>query len=161
MKLFTNLLILSFIFQAAIYSQSFNTDLKTLSQNADAIITGEVVAINSYWGKDKSMIYTDVTLKVNEYIKGDNSQASIIVRHPGGEIDGIGELYSHMPTFENEEEVLLFAKKDAGSDKYIVYDGENGKIQIIEDRITGEKITALNMKISVLKAQIKNYLRVK
>jgi len=161
MKLFANLLLLSLICQVAIYSQSIKTDIKTLSQNADAIVTGEVVAINSNWGKDKSTIYTDVTLKVDEYIKGNNSQESIIVRCPGGEVDGVGELYSHMPSFTANEEVLLFVKKGTSDMEYSVLDGEEGKIQIAEDRITGEKTTALNMKISVLKAQIKSYVQVK
>jgi hypothetical protein len=61
-----------------------------------------------------------------------------------------------MPTFKEKEEVLLFVKKDLTDEKYRVYDGENGKIQIIKNEVTGEKITTLNKKVSDIKALIKS-----
>jgi hypothetical protein len=115
------------------------------------------MAINSVWGKDKSKIYTDVTLAINERIKGGKQGGSIVVRHLGGEVDGVGELYSHMPTFSEKEEVLLFIKEVADS-RYEVLNGEEGKIQIITDETSGVKTTAMNKSLKSFKTQIKNYL---
>ena len=157
MKLFIINISLLFLFHSIVSSQSFKTDLKTMSKNADAIVAAEVTAINSVWGKDKSRIYTDVTLAINERIKGDKQGGSIVVRHLGGEVDGVGELYSHMPKFSEKEEVLLFVKEAADS-RYEVLNGEEGKIQIITNETSGVKTTAMNKSLKSFKTQIKNYL---
>ena len=80
------------------------------------------------------------------------------VKYPGGEVGEIGETYSHMPRFEDKEDVLVFLKKDEKSADYKVYNGENGKISVINDFKTGEKVTTSNVQINSLKAQIKNYI---
>jgi enhancing lycopene biosynthesis protein 2 len=66
-----------------------------------------------------------------------------------------------MPRFNNDEEVLVFLKKDKKKTDYKVFAGEEGKITVINDSKTGEKITSSNVKIEHLKAQIKSYLKEK
>jgi hypothetical protein len=63
-----------------------------------------------------------------------------------------------MPRFEEEEEVLVFLKKDVESTDFKVFDGSNGKISIVEDKQTGEKITTSKVQLRSLKAQIKAHL---
>jgi hypothetical protein len=67
-------------------------------------------------------------------------------------------MYSHMPRFEDNEEVLVFLKKDEKSSEFKVFNGENGKISVIEDPQTGDKVTTSNVRISSLKTQIKSYI---
>jgi hypothetical protein len=141
------------------FCQQTNSKLKLLTDNADLILTGKVSGQKSNWNKDKSRINTEATLLVDEYLKGNNNGNSVLVNYPGGEVDGIGELYTHMPTFENNEDVLVFLKKDEKNiSSYKVYDGEEGKLKIIKDTKTGEKITSSNVRIDYLKNQIKKYL---
>lgn len=139
-------------------AQTSQSELKNLSQNADVIITGKVTQQNSSWNESKTRIYTLATIQVDEYLKGGNTGSSIVVSYPGGEVGDIGELYSHMPRFEDNEEVLVFLKKDQTGSSYKVVNGEEGKLTVISDAKTGEKITSQNVKVNTLTAQIKNYV---
>ena len=140
------------------FAQQMAVELKDLSVGADVIITGKVTQQSSSWNDDNTRIYTRATIQVEEYLKGINNGGSIIVTYLGGEVGEVGEMYSHMPRFEDQEEVLVFLKKDKKNSGYKVFNGENGKIGVIDDPKTGEKVTASNVQINSLKAQIKNYV---
>jgi hypothetical protein len=141
------------------FSQQTESKLKLLTANADIIVTGKVSGQKSGWNLDKTRIYTEATVKVDEYLKGNNNGGSVVINYPGGEVGGVGELYTHMPKFENNEDILVFLKKDEKG--YKVFDGEEGKIKIIRDVKTGEKVTSSNVRINDLKTQIKSYLNTK
>ena len=145
-------------FKSTSLSQTIQSDIQSLSKGADVILTGKVTKQNSSWNKDKSRIYTDVTLEVEEYLKGNNGNKTLVVTTPGGEVGEVGELYTHMPRFSKDEEVLLFVKKDTKDMNYKVLNGEDGKMTLYTDKKTGEKITSSNKKISKLKNEIKKYV---
>ena len=138
------------------FAQQMAVELKDLSVGADVIITGKVTQQSSSWNDDNTRIYTKATIQVDEYLKGINNGSSITVTYLGGEVGDVGEMYSHMPRFQENEEVLVFLKKDNKNSEYKVFNGENGKISVIDDPKTGEKVTASNLQINSLKAQIKN-----
>ena len=157
-------LLLSLILGGLLFSslaQDRSLEIKKLSKGADVILTGKVTKQNSSWNENKTRIFTKATLQVDEYLKGNNSGNSIEVTYPGGEVGDVGELYTHMPRFTNDEEVLVFLKKDQKSKGYKVFNGEDGKISVIKVAKTGEKITNSNVKINSLKREIKNYLNEK
>ena len=137
------------------FAQQISTELKELSKGADVILTGKVTQQTSSWNEDKTRIYTLATIQVGEYIKGNNTGNTVTVKYLGGEVGEVGEMYSHMPRFEDEEEVLVFLKEDEKSNDYKVFNGENGKISVVNDPRTGEKVTTSNLRISSFKAQIK------
>jgi len=139
-------------------AQQEAVDLKELTTNSDAIITGKVTQQTSSWNEDKTKIYTLATVQVDEYIKGSNGGNTVTIKYLGGEVGEIGEIYSHMPRFENNEEVLVFLKKDMNTSDYKVSNGESGKISLINDPRTGELMTNSNVRVSTLKIQIKNIL---
>jgi hypothetical protein len=141
-------------------AQTIQTDIPTLSKGADVIVTGKVTNQKSDWNPGKTSIYTRVTLQVDDVLKGNGAQSTITVVHPGGEIDGVGELYTHIPKFNTNEEVLLFAKKKDNSSDYIVYEGELGKMTLYKDN-TGELVTAQRTKVASLKDEIKKILSAK
>jgi hypothetical protein len=153
--LFLLCILLSGIYSITLSQQS-DSKLRQLVTNADIIVTGKVSTNKSSWNMDKTKIYTEATLNVDEYLKGNNNGNSVVITYPGGEVNGIGELYTHMPKFENNEKVLVFLKKDEKG--YKVFDGEAGKIKIIKDAKTGEEVTGSNVRIKYLKTQIKNYI---
>ncbi len=154
------LLVLVFIcgFYITSYSQQHSADIENLSKGADVVLTGKVVQQNSSWNEDKSRIYTSATIQVEEFLKGNTNEVSIVVTYLGGEVGDIGELYSHMPKFEDDEEILVFLKRDQRTSGYKIFNGEEGKLRIVYDKNTGEKVTTSNVRISSLKAQIKSHL---
>ena len=145
-------------YQFKAFSQTIS-ELEYLSEGADLILTGKVTQQSSEWNENRSRIVTKVTIEVSEYLKGDNNQYSIIVTHPGGEVGDVGELYTHMPRFEGDEEILVFLKWSQSTSTYKVYNGEEGKISIVYDKNTGEQVTTSNVRINSLKAEIKNLIK--
>lgn len=139
-------------------AQTIQSTITELSQNADIIFTGKVINKKSDWNKDRTRIFTRITINVDEYLKGNGGGNSFSLIQPGGEVGEIGEFYTHVPAFDNNEEVLLFIKESSNYG-YQVLDGDAGKISLLRDGTTGEKITPERKKFSVLKDQIKNSIR--
>lgn len=131
-----------------------------LARRSDVVVVGKVSSMSSEWNNDKSRIFTRVTVSVDQYIKGDSGEHYVTVTTPGGEVDGVGELYSHSVRFVNDEEVVLFAVKDrqgglrvAGGDqgKYTVKKSEEtGRPMVSNDRTLEEFVTHIK---TVIKAQ--------
>ncbi len=142
-----------------VMSQTIHSDLKKMTESSDAVLIGKVVDQKSEWNTDKTRIYTKVTIKVDEYLKGSSNQSTITIAHPGGEVGEVGEVYSHVPRFTSNENVLLFVKKQKDNDNYTVSDGEAGKISLMVDPSTGEKVTVHKKKISAYKKEISSYIR--
>jgi hypothetical protein len=145
-------------FQLTSRAQEESSKIKKLSKDSDVILTGKVIEKKSSWNESKTRIYTKTTVQVEDYLKGTNSEGSIEIRSLGGEVGDVGELYSHMPRFEDEEEVLVFLKKDDKNKEYKVLNGEEGKITVIADKKSKEKVTGSGVKIDKIKIQIKKYL---
>lgn len=140
------------------FAQQLSVGLNELAQGADVIIIGKVTQQTSIWNEDQTRIYTRATIQVDEYIKGNAAGNTVTVKYLGGEVGDVGEMYSHMPRFDNDEDVLVFLKKDDSSNDYKVFNGEDGKISVINDQETGEKLTTSNVKINSIKEQIKSHL---
>jgi hypothetical protein len=145
-------------FYGTSYPQLASSEVETMSKNADVIIAGKVTQQSASWNENKTRIYTQATIQVDEYLKGNSNGSSLVVIYPGGEVGDVGETYSHLPKFQDDEEVLVFLKKDDKSTNYKVFNGESGKISVISDPQTGEKVTSSNVKVNTLKTQIKSYI---
>ena len=145
-------------YQFNAFSQTIS-ELEYLSEGADLILTGKVTQQSSEWNVDKTRIYTNATIQVEDYLKGNINEASIVVTYLGGEIGDVGELYTHMPKFEDDEEILVFLQRSQSTSTYKVFNGEDGKLSIVYDKNTGEQVTASNVQINSLKLQIKNFTK--
>ncbi len=145
-------------FSLPAFAQNDSAKIKKMTKGADVIITGRVTQKKSSWNENKTKIYTRATLQVDEYLKGQENGNSVEVIYPGGEVGEVGELYTHMPRFEENEEVLVFLKKDKNQKGFKVYDGEEGKITVVKDVKSNEKITRSKMHINDLKTEIKKYI---
>jgi len=135
--------------------------IQELTKGADLIVTGKVHKKVSGWNDKKTRIYTKTTLQVDEVLKGKKGGATVEVTSPGGEVDGIGELYTHMPRFEDAEEVLVFLKKSEKDGNYRVYNGEEGKISIPTEAKAQKNEKNAAMQLNDLKAQIRKYSKEK
>jgi hypothetical protein len=153
------LILISLSIHLTAIAQEETTKIKKLSQNSEVIITGKVIHKESSWNESKTRIFTRTTVQVDEYLKGSNSGTSIEISYPGGEVGDVGELYSHMPRFDDDEEVLVFLKKDDKIKEYKVLNGEEGKITVRSEAKSKEKITSLNISLEDLKSQIRTYLK--
>lgn len=156
--IFLYAILIAFFIHSEGRSQSIQSEIKNLSQGADLIVTGKVVNQKSEWSPDKSKIYTNITIEVDEFLKGSNYQSRIVIRNLGGEVENVGETYSHVPTFQDDEDVLLFVKKSTKDESLRVFEGDEGKLTLYQDKKTGEKVTSKNIKASELKKEIKSYV---
>ena len=120
-------------------AQTQKRQVETLAKGAEMIVVGKVAQVRSEWNKERTRIFTKVSLNVEEYVKGESSLRTLAITHPGGEIGAVGELYTHTPTFSQGEEVLVFLKKD-GRNNLVVTGGNEGKLTITKNQLTGERI---------------------
>ena len=127
------ILVIILVVSLPAYSQEKQSKIQKLSQQADVVLKGKVVKKDAAWNQNKSRIFTKVTLHVDEYLKGHEKQKTIEITYPGGEVGDVGELYTHMATFEAKEEVLVFLKKDKKNNSFQVLHGHEGKIKIVRD----------------------------
>ncbi len=117
--------------------QSTQVAPEDLAGRADVVAVGKVSSLSSQWTADHSRIYTTVTLSVDQYLKGGNTGAPLTLQVAGGEVAGVGEIYSHTAAFKKDENVLVFAEKDRQG-IYRVSHGQQGKFNVTKDAVTGK-----------------------
>src|SRR5712691_10120277 len=101
--------------------------LEQLTADAETIVRGTVTSQVSAWNAERTAIYTDVTLAVEEALKG-SPGATVTFRIAGGVVGDIGMRTSNDPVFQNGEQVVVFlSTRDAtarvvglGQGKYTV-----------------------------------------
>jgi len=141
---------------AQVKSNALKSD--ALTRDADVIVVGKVGRLESAWADGKQRIETRVSVSVDETIKGSAAGDALVVVVPGGEVDGVGEWYSHTPRFGQDEDVVLFAKKDSEG-KYRVAGGEHGKFTVTKDAKTGVKTIKNVGTLEEVTATIKKSMR--
>jgi hypothetical protein len=101
---------------------------------ARAIVRGRVLSVEC--AMDGERIYTYITLRVQEVLKGNLASRKIVIKEEGGEFAGRGSLTWGTPQFTPDENVLLYlTTRNDGSLR--VYDMFLGKFNIIEDKSSG------------------------
>jgi len=81
-----------------------------LTRNSDIVIVGEVEEKSSFWSEDRKTIFTRVTVKIEERVRGQYLEERLEVEYEGGEIGEIGLRVSDVTSFSKGERVLLFLK---------------------------------------------------
>ena len=133
-------------------------NLQELTNRAEVVAVGKVSAMRSEWNQDKTRIYTKVTVSVGRYIKGEQPQKTLTITHLGGEIGEVGELYSHVPRFQKDEEVLIFAKKDKKNNLRIT-GGADGKLKIAKSEQNGKKMIGKTKTLEAFITEIESIVR--
>ncbi len=77
---------------------------------ADYVIIGQVTRITSVKQPDSQKIYSYVTFSDLEIIKGDYDDDEYIVKHRGGIVDNMGEMFPGMPEFEQNQRYIIFVR---------------------------------------------------
>lgn len=104
--------------------------------SARAIVRGKVLSVASAFDQNRNTVYTYVTLRVNEVLKGRIETRRIVIRQPGGEAAGRGSIIFGTPQFSPGEQVLLYL--DTWPDGSLrVHQMFLGKFSIVDDPGTG------------------------
>ncbi|HNH85447.1 MAG TPA: hypothetical protein PL157_23975, partial [Acidobacteriota bacterium] len=72
------------------------------------IVRGQVIARESQWDASHERIYTYVTIRVDEFLKGNLSSRELVIRQLGGEVGPTAQVVFLSPEFSPSEEVLLY-----------------------------------------------------
>jgi hypothetical protein len=113
-----------------------------LAKRAEVVAIGRVTGLESQWNQDRTRIFTVVTVEVDEYLKGGDGTTQVItIQTPGGEIGEVGELYTHVPSFRQSENIVVFLEKGKQT-HYSVSGGPQGKYSIEKDPESGLTIVA-------------------
>jgi len=87
-------------------------DLPSLAQQASDVVVGRVESQSARWTQDHSAIFTEVTVRVSQSVKGISKAGdAIVLRREGGEVGGLGMLVTGAARFTVGEEVVLFLEK--------------------------------------------------
>ena len=106
---------------------------------ARAIVMGKVLSVASGFDESQGRIFTYVTLRVREVIKGQNISRNIILKEPGGQVGTQGSIIFGTPQFRPDEEVFLYL--DTWNDGSLrVHQMFLGKFSIIDDAKTGQRV---------------------
>ena len=113
-----------------------------LAKRAEVVAVGRVTDLNSQWDENRTRIYTLVTMEVDQYLKGQDQTTNVLtIKTLGGEIGEVGELYTHAPSFRQNERVVVFLEKDR-QQQYRVSGGTQGKYVVEKNPETGETVVA-------------------
>jgi hypothetical protein len=103
---------------------------------ARAIVRGKVLAIESGLDEQQDRIYTYVTIKVQDVLKGQITQRKIVLKQPGGQYGSRGSMVFGAPEFVAGENVILYL--DTWRDGSLrVHQMLLGKFAVIKDPDTG------------------------
>ncbi len=96
---------------------------------SEKIVRGQVVAVECYWNCEKNNIFTDVTLLVDEYLKGDGPR-KMIIKIPGGTVGDKTQQVSDTPQFRVGDDDIIFLESSGqvtgGPDGVYALKGEEG-----------------------------------
>lgn len=147
-------IVLAIVSPSRAVSQPGATVTDELTRSAEVVVVGKVTDVRSQWSPDRSRIYSTVTLAVDQHIKGDESQQSVTISTPGGEIDGVGEIYSHTARFKTDEHVIVFAVKDRQGQLKVI-GGDEGKLIVAREERTGRMLVGGNEPLTMVTARLR------
>ena len=139
-------------------SQLKKLTTEELTVGAEVVAVGKVTAMRSEWNKDRTRIYTKVTISVDQYVRGEQVEKTLTITHLGGEVGDVGELYSGTPKFRKDEEVLVFVKKDKLGNLRVA-GGAQGKYTITKSELTAPKMVGENRTLDDFTDQIKSIMK--
>lgn len=106
--------------------------MKDLAVKSSSVVVGRVEDAVARYDTNKE-IYTYITLKVLDPVKGSHKDDIITIRQLGGVVDHIASVVPGMPTFRKGEEVVVFlSQKDKAGYPWVM-GLQQGKFTISED----------------------------
>lgn len=106
--------------------------LRDLAKKSDAIMLARVEDETARYDTNKE-IYTYVTLRVLEPVKGPKADAVITIRQLGGTVGDIASIVPGTPSFKKGEEVVVFLTKNDTAGYPWVMGLQQGKYTVTSD----------------------------
>ena len=108
-------------------------DVPTLARASSSVVRARVENVQSSWNGNRSMIFTQVTLNVAQTLRGTPS-SRVVVRVPGGTVNGYTIRMEGAPQFQTGSEVVAFIGSwDDGAAKVVGY--AQGVSQLVRDGV--------------------------
>jgi len=105
--------------------------LEQLVQRADLIVQGQVQSVYSQWDDERRLVFTYISIHVDEPLKGEPRQ-TVLIRQIGGRVGAIQMSVAGVPQFNRGERALVFLKRQDATTFQVV--GMNqGLYEIVED----------------------------
>jgi hypothetical protein len=106
-------------------------DLEQLVKRADLIVQGQVESVYSQWDEQRRLVFTYISIRVDDALKGTNRQ-SVLIRQIGGTVGTVQMSVAGVPQFKSGEMAVVFLKRKDDSTFQVV--GMNqGLYEIVED----------------------------
>lgn len=86
-------------------------DQEELLASSNAVVQGTVLDTRSSWNEDRTIIFTEARIEVQDLLAG-SAPAVVTVRTPGGEVGNYRVEAAGFPTFSAGEQVLVFLSND-------------------------------------------------
>jgi hypothetical protein len=102
--------------------------LDDLAKASTSIVHGQATASRTVWNSEGTQILTEVTVQVQDQLKGSGGSTTVITI-PGGQIGNVIYEVSDMPTIDEGEEVLVFVWQHP-SGRNLVTGGTQGKLLV-------------------------------
>ncbi len=109
-----------------------------LVEKSHTIVAGEVTDTHSAWNGDRSEIFTTVTLRVEQTLRG-SARPDVRFRVPGGTVGDTRLTVTHTPRFAVGERALVFLSGNPGRLPQVTA-GEAGKRILHRDEAGKEHI---------------------
>jgi hypothetical protein len=106
--------------------------LRDLAKKSDAIVLAHVEDASARYDSNKE-IYTYITLRVLEPVRGPKADAVITIRQLGGVVGDIASIVPGTPRFKQGEEVVLFLTKNDAAGYPWVMGLQQGKYTVTSD----------------------------
>jgi len=94
----------------AVASTFLKIDLPTLNRMSESVVHARVVAMESAWNAEGSMIFTEVELQVLGRLRG-TTDSTVVVRVPGGTVGNFTSEMEGAPRFQTGDEVVVFLSR--------------------------------------------------
>ena len=107
---------------------AFGRDAQVRTSNLIAL--GRVVSMRSEWNDQRSGIYTDTEIALDEVWKGDPASDRVVVRTLGGRVGTVALEVDGAATFGTGERVLVFLRSEAGT--FTPWGMRFGKYEVID-----------------------------
>jgi len=106
-------------------------DMEQLVQRADRIVQGPVQSVYAQWDEARRLVFTYISIRVDEPLKGERRQ-SVLIRQVGGTVGTIQMSIAGVPQFKSGEMAIIFLKRQ-GDSTFQVVGMNQGLYEIIDD----------------------------
>ena len=155
LKIILSAIFIGILFSNSLKGQMIDLTLEELVKNSNHIVHCKLKKMDSYINKDAKGIYTDIYFENINSVKGDIKKSeNIRITIYGGTYNGITTYSPHYPSFNINEESILFLNKIESKipeiTKYAIYGSYFGKFDILNDKSINEFIVLRNKGYSEL-----------